>query len=139
MSIEFKRILYHFSVIIFHNILDKKGVIMSTRNDLNINNFETILISEKKRVQNNIDALKGELNSIGSEDEIDDAGDMSELQTDNANDQAILQRLIAEMAEIDAALGRIQAGTYGICEKTGSPIPLERLKANPSARTVVGA
>lgn len=112
---------------------------MSTRNDLDINNFKTILLSEKERVQDNIDVLKGELNGIGSEDEIDDIGDMAELQTDNANDQAILQRLVAELAEIDAALGRIQAGTYGVCEKTGSPIPVERLLANPSARTVINA
>lgn len=112
---------------------------MSTRNDLDINDFKTILASEKEKIQNNINALKGELNSIASEDEIDDAVDMAELQTDNANDQAILHRLVAQMAEIDAALGRIQAGTYGICEKTESPIPVERLRANPSARTLIDA
>lgn len=112
---------------------------MSTRNDLDINDFKTILTSEKKKIQHNINAIKGELNSIGSEGEIDDAVDMAELQTDNANDQAILQRLVAQMAEIDAALGRIQAGTYGICEETDSHIPVERLRANPSARTVIDA
>lgn len=112
---------------------------MSTRNDLNIEEFETLLNTEKERVQKNIDAVKVEVNSIGSEDEIDDTLDMAELQIDNTTDQAILHRLVAEMAEIDAALGRIQSGTYGICEKTGSPIPVERLTANPSARTLVDA
>jgi RNA polymerase-binding transcription factor DksA len=38
------------------------------------------------------------------------------------------------LSEIDAALERIELGTYGICEKTGKPIPASRLKAVPSTR-----
>lgn len=40
--------------------------------------------------------------------------------------------------EIDAALKRIEDGTYGICELTGQPIPWARLKAIPWARFSVG-
>lgn len=112
---------------------------MLTRNDLNLSEFETLLMSEKERVLKNINALHAEVDSIGSEDEIDDVEDMAELQIDNTTDQTILQQLEAEMAEINAALGRIHSGTYGICEKTGSAIPQKRLLANPTARTVVGA
>ncbi|MDM5298386.1 TraR/DksA C4-type zinc finger protein [Bacillus pumilus] len=36
--------------------------------------------------------------------------------------------------EIDAALQRMEDGTYGICEKTGIEIPYERLKAVPYTR-----
>jgi RNA polymerase-binding transcription factor DksA len=36
--------------------------------------------------------------------------------------------------EIDAALKRIEDGTYGICELTGKPIPWERLEAIPWTR-----
>lgn len=36
--------------------------------------------------------------------------------------------------EIDRAIERIQEGTYGVCELTGKPISLERLKAVPWAR-----
>ncbi|KAA0234384.1 MAG: hypothetical protein EDR02_08980 [Actinobacteria bacterium] len=35
--------------------------------------------------------------------------------------------------EIDAALARIDAGSYGICMVSGKPIPKERLKAIPWA------
>ncbi len=35
------------------------------------------------------------------------------------------------LAEIDAALGRIRHGTYGLCEETGQPIPPELLLAAP--------
>ncbi len=112
---------------------------MGTRHDLDLKEFETILKAEKEKIEKNIDMIKAELDSIGSEDEIDDAIDMVELQIDNINDHAILQQLEAETDEINAALGRIQAGTYGICEKTHKYIPIERLMANPSARTIVDA
>lgn len=112
---------------------------MNTRHDLDLEEFEAILKAEKTKIEKNIDIIKVEVNSIGSEDNIDDAEDMAELETDNTIDQTLLHQLEAEMVEINAALGRIQSGTYGICEKTGSQIPLERLMVNPSARTIVGA
>jgi len=36
---------------------------------------------------------------------------------------------------IDRALQKIEAGTYGVCEDTGQPIPYERLSLIPWART----
>ena len=42
-----------------------------------------------------------------------------------------------ELAEIDAALRRIQAGSYGLCESCGRPIARQRLRAIPQARTCV--
>jgi RNA polymerase-binding transcription factor DksA len=33
----------------------------------------------------------------------------------------------------------MDAGTYGVCEKTGQDIPLDRLEAYPAARTLVDA
>ncbi len=41
------------------------------------------------------------------------------------------------MIEIDAALERIESGTYGICEMSGDPIPIPRLRAIPFARFTV--
>ncbi|SFY21455.1 transcriptional regulator, TraR/DksA family [Bacillus altitudinis] len=41
--------------------------------------------------------------------------------------------------EIDAALKRMEDGTYGICEKTGKDIPYERLKAVPYTRYSIDA
>ncbi len=42
------------------------------------------------------------------------------------------------LREIDAALQRIEDGTYGICEEDGSPIRKARLRALPWARLCVG-
>jgi RNA polymerase-binding transcription factor DksA len=41
--------------------------------------------------------------------------------------------------EIDAALRRIEKGTYGICELTNQPINIERLQALPYVRFTVRA
>lgn len=38
------------------------------------------------------------------------------------------------LRDIDDALNRIAAGTYGICEQCGNPIPLARLEVVPYAR-----
>jgi DnaK suppressor protein len=44
----------------------------------------------------------------------------------------------AKVVEIDAALGRVDAGSYGICEACGKPIPHARLEALPEATLCVG-
>ena len=43
----------------------------------------------------------------------------------------------ARVAEIDAALSRVDAGTYGTCEACGKPIPKARLEALPEATLCV--
>jgi RNA polymerase-binding transcription factor DksA len=47
---------------------------------------------------------------------------------------ALLSKDENALAEVEAALERIRKGTYGICEKTGAPIPPERLRAVPWCR-----
>ncbi|MBX7003082.1 general stress protein [Bacillus aerophilus] len=56
---------------------------------------------------------------------------MTEQTLDQADDQI--------EGEIDAALKRMEDGTYGICEKTGKDIPYERLKAVPYTRYSIDA
>jgi RNA polymerase-binding protein DksA len=46
-------------------------------------------------------------------------------------------RLLSTLEEIDAALDRIDAGTYGRCAHCGSAIPLERLEFRPFAASCV--
>ena len=37
------------------------------------------------------------------------------------------------LRDVEAALRRMDAGSYGICEDTGDPIPYERLRSQPTA------
>jgi len=39
-----------------------------------------------------------------------------------------------ELDETDAAQARLEAGTFGVCERCGQPISLARLRAMPTAR-----
>ncbi len=48
---------------------------------------------------------------------------------------ALVSELEARLRNIDAALKRIEDGSYGLCEVCGLPIEDDRLKANPAART----
>ena len=43
------------------------------------------------------------------------------------------------ISKIDAALQRIEDGTYGYCEETGEPITLKRLEARPIATLSIEA
>lgn len=61
----------------------------------------------------------------------DQASEMFERE----KDLAILEGLEVDLAEIEAALQRLDEGTYGVDENTGDPIDPERLEARPTART----
>lgn len=43
------------------------------------------------------------------------------------------------LAAVQAALGRFEDGSYGICEETGEPIPFRRLEIEPTTRYTVEA
>ena len=62
---------------------------------------------------------------------------MADLGTDNFEQEFSLDLMDSErrlLVEIEDALHRIEAGTYGICEGTGKPISKARLEAQPWAR-----
>ena len=48
-------------------------------------------------------------------------------------DLALRERNEQHLAQVDAALGRLDAGTYGVCARCGRPIAPERLEAIPWA------
>ncbi len=52
---------------------------------------------------------------------------------DREVDESLEENAGLIVREIDAALGRIDAGTYGICVRCGKSIPDERLAAVPYA------
>lgn len=52
-------------------------------------------------------------------------------------DGTLIEMFTAELAEVDAALARIDDGSYGRCERCGQAIAAERLEAVPATRTCV--
>ena len=51
---------------------------------------------------------------------------------------ALARQARAHLAEVDAALARVAAETYGVCERCGLPIAADRLQARPVARLCIG-
>jgi RNA polymerase-binding transcription factor DksA len=49
--------------------------------------------------------------------------------------RALMPQLETRYRNVKRALEKFSAGTYGVCELSGKPIELERLEANPAART----
>jgi RNA polymerase-binding protein DksA len=67
---------------------------------------------------------------------------MADIGTDTYDQDFMLGLAEAErrrLREIDAALGRIEDRTYGVCQMTGKPIPKARLNAKPWARYTIEA
>ena len=63
-----------------------------------------------------------------------DLADRASSETDRAIELRARDRQRKLISKIDAALQRIDDGTYGICEVSGDPIPKERLEAIPWAK-----
>lgn len=61
----------------------------------------------------------------------------AQRETEQSHQFEIAARERALLAEIERALAKIEAGTYGLSEKSGEPIPYARLEAVPWARTGV--
>ena len=62
-----------------------------------------------------------------------DVADRATSETDRALELRARDRQRKLMGKIDAALSRLDDGSYGYCEETGEPISLKRLDARPIA------
>lgn len=70
-----------------------------------------------------------------TDDEHDPEG--ATIAFERAQALSLRERATARLAELDAALARLDAGTYGRCETCGEAIAAGRLDARPAARTCI--
>ena len=68
-----------------------------------------------------------------------DLADRASSETDRAIELRARDRQRKLIAKIEAALARLEDGSYGYCEETGEPISLKRLEARPIATLSVEA
>ncbi len=68
-----------------------------------------------------------------------DLADRATTEMERALELRTRDRARKLIAKIDAALQRLEDGTYGYCEETGEPISLKRLEARPIATLSVEA
>jgi RNA polymerase-binding transcription factor DksA len=101
-----------------------------------------LLLAERARGRSRAAALDREFTGIaaaaseaGTDDEHDPEG--ATLAFERQHTAALLAQALEQIAEIDAAIGRLDEGTYGICVRCGQPIGQGRLAARPAAATCV--
>lgn len=100
------------------------------------------LLAERQSVARRVVALRGDLagfveasRDTNADDEHDPEG--ATIAFERAQVDALTRSALDQLAEVDAALGRLAAGVYGTCERCGAPIPAARLEVRPAARTCV--
>ncbi|MCU0791022.1 MAG: RNA polymerase-binding protein DksA [Nitratireductor sp.] len=72
-------------------------------------------------------------------DKLPDMADRASSETDRSIELRARDRQRKLISKIDAALRRIEDGSYGYCEETGEPISLKRLDARPIATLSIEA
>jgi len=73
-------------------------------------------------------------NQITSQEELESGESVNEIDEDMKN-KALSDSLELRLRDVNDALGKMENDTYGICEFCKKDIPIERLMANPAAKT----
>jgi DnaK suppressor protein len=102
-----------------------------------------LLQGEREASLRQAESLQAEADQLAEEMEPGDtqfdeeSGEGGTLTVERERDLALSAQARAAVDEIDRALAKIEAGTYGTCEQCGQPIPKARLKALPYATLCV--
>jgi DnaK suppressor protein len=105
---------------------------------VDVDRFRTALLEERQRVQDAMQYIHEE--HPHTEDETNLSThlmDNAALTHEQELDDTLEENSSNVLAEIDAALERIDAGAYGTCASCGDQIPPERLEAVPWANLCI--
>lgn len=105
---------------------------------------KALLLEERAEYVEQADHLKAEAEQLAREAEPGDvqfdeeSGEGGNTNLDRERDLVLSAQARQAVEEIDHALEKIAAKSYGYCENCGQPIPKPRLKAIPHARLCIG-
>jgi DnaK suppressor protein len=113
--------------------------------DIDTRVFRARLEEERARLTNAVEflerenpgSLEDELGELGLGSSDNHLGDTATATYDRELDQGLEEGVQQTLGEIDAALGRIDDGTYGRCLMCGEQISEARLRAIPWARLCI--
>ena len=103
--------------------------------------FHELLLDERGRVEHAINGLRDghpgsmedEAEEVNGNLDTNDLGDTASITLGREIDYTLGEHSQSVLGEIDAALARIEAGTYGTCTNCGNEISVGRLEAYPWA------
>jgi RNA polymerase-binding protein DksA len=112
---------------------------MQTSNEviaMNVDQIRSTLLDERQRLSGIRRSLEQAAAEAGAELSTTDQhpADGGSDTFERGKELAILERTESQLADVDRALERLDAGTYGTCEACGEPIGAARLRARPAAR-----
>ncbi len=102
-----------------------------------------LLMAERRSYEDQATALKAEADQLAAEMEPGDvqfdeeSGEGDSIGMERERDLQLAGQARAAIEEINRALAKLDAGTYGMCERCNQPIPKARLKALPYAALCV--
>jgi RNA polymerase-binding transcription factor DksA len=101
-----------------------------------------LLEAERQLALGRLAALTGDFNEVvaasrdsNADDEHDPEG--ATIAFERSQVAALVLQVQGHLAEVEAAIQRLEDGTYGICERCGQPIAKARLEARPAASTCI--
>ena len=101
-----------------------------------------LLEAQRRQALRRLASLSGDFHEVvaasrdsNADDEHDPEG--ATIAFERSQVTSLVQQVRKQLAEIEAAFGRLSAGTYGTCEQCGQPIAPARLQARPAARSCI--
>lgn len=96
------------------------------------------LLEERERLEREINELDADLSESLEEASEESPYDQHMAETaavtlDREIDLSLEENTRASIAQIDRALGKLENGSYGLCDKCGKPIGEDRLRVAPFA------
>lgn len=107
-----------------------------------MSDVRAVLAAQREETRRRLARLSGDFDGVvaasrdsNADDEHDPEG--ATIAFERSQIGALVQQARLRLTEIDAALERLSAGSYGVCERCGAQIPTGRLEIRPTARTCV--
>lgn len=108
-----------------------------------LSELKQALLKEKEELENNLSKIAKPVNKDTGDyetsfDQIGEDDDENATEVEQYSDNlAVEETLEKKLQDIIEALAEMEQGTYGICKNCNQEISLDRLRANPSARTCI--
>lgn len=110
---------------------------MSALNEEQIAHFRKKLLEERRAIEKRVATRESDIaETVRDEEGVGDEEDEAQRLFGREDELVSNEIDTQQLEQVKKALARIDAGTYGVSEVSGKPIPLARLEAVPSATTL---
>jgi DnaK suppressor protein len=103
--------------------------------EIELQHFKELLLRQRADILNKSDSLKSESSSENLSQ--GDEGDLAASELSLSLSLRLKERDAQMLLKIDRALGKIEEGSFGLCEQCEEPLHINRLKARPVANLCI--